>query len=79
LNTLKTTILSATSVLLIAITALTTACSRTPTAKPQSIRLDYAYYNPVSLVLKDKKFLEQDLPPTGSPSNGRRAWEATRH
>ena len=29
--------------------------------KPTVIRLDYAYYNPVSLVLRDKKFLEQDL------------------
>ena len=61
MNTRKTTILGVMSVLVIALAALTTACSRTPAAKPTSIRLDYAYYNPVSLVLKDKKFLEQDL------------------
>jgi len=42
-----------------------TSCSRPPAAKPKSIRLDYAYYNPVSLVLKNKKFLEQDLASDG--------------
>jgi sulfonate transport system substrate-binding protein len=36
-------------------------CSRTHASKPAVIRLDYAYYNPVSLVLKNKGFLEQDL------------------
>jgi sulfonate transport system substrate-binding protein len=65
LDTRKTKILAATSALVIAVGALTTACSRTPAAKPTSIRLDYAYYNPVSLVLKDKKFLEQDLAADG--------------
>jgi len=30
-------------------------------ARPEVIRVDYAYYNPVSLVLKDKGWLEQDL------------------
>jgi sulfonate transport system substrate-binding protein len=44
---------------------LMTGCSRAPAAKPKSIKLDYAYYNPVSLVLKDKKFLEQDLASDG--------------
>jgi sulfonate transport system substrate-binding protein len=29
--------------------------------RPSSIRLDYAYYNPVSLVLKEKKWLDLDL------------------
>ena len=29
--------------------------------RPQTIRLDYAYYNPVSLVLKEKGWLEEDL------------------
>jgi sulfonate transport system substrate-binding protein len=33
----------------------------TQTSRPEVIRLDYAYYNPVSLVLKDKGWLEQDL------------------
>ena len=46
---------------LLAITAVFgTGCSRT-SSKPKVIRLDYAYYNPVSLVLKNKSFLEQDL------------------
>jgi sulfonate transport system substrate-binding protein len=43
------------------VAAMSSACSRTASAKPATIKLDYAYYNPVSLVLKDKKFLEQDL------------------
>jgi sulfonate transport system substrate-binding protein len=30
-------------------------------AQPSTIRLDYAYYNPVSLLLKDKGWLEQEL------------------
>ncbi len=29
--------------------------------KPDTIRLDYAYYNPVSLVLKEKGWLEEEL------------------
>jgi sulfonate transport system substrate-binding protein len=33
--------------------------------KPSVIRLDYASYNPVSLVLKDKGYLEQALAPEG--------------
>lgn len=36
------------------------ACNKVA-EKPNVIRLDYAYYNPVSLVLRDKKFLEQNL------------------
>lgn len=32
---------------------------------PTEIRLDYAYYNPVSLVLKDKGWLEEDLKKDG--------------
>jgi sulfonate transport system substrate-binding protein len=43
------------------VAAMSPSCSRKAAAKPTTIRLDYAYYNPVSLVLKDKKFLEQDL------------------
>lgn len=30
-------------------------------AKPDSIKVDFAYYNPVSLVLKEKGWLEEDL------------------
>ncbi len=29
--------------------------------QPDTIRLDYAYYNPVSLVLKEKGWLEEEL------------------
>jgi sulfonate transport system substrate-binding protein len=43
------------------VAAIVPGCSRKAAVKPTTIRLDYAYYNPVSLVLKDKKFLEQDL------------------
>ncbi len=31
----------------------------------EEIRIDYAYYNPVSLVLKEKTWLEQDLAKDG--------------
>jgi sulfonate transport system substrate-binding protein len=44
---------------------IASGCSKPPAVKPQTIRVDYAYYNPVSLVLKDKKFLEQDLAADG--------------
>jgi sulfonate transport system substrate-binding protein len=43
------------------VAAMSPGCSRKASIKPTSIKLDYAYYNPVSLVLRDKKFLEQDL------------------
>jgi sulfonate transport system substrate-binding protein len=33
--------------------------------KPAEVRLDFAYYNPVSLVLKDKGWLEEDLKADG--------------
>ncbi|MEE3717678.1 aliphatic sulfonate ABC transporter substrate-binding protein [Tumidithrix elongata RA019] len=46
-------------------TASTTASSGAPSvsskAVPNVVRLDYAYYNPVSLVLKEKGWLEEDL------------------
>jgi sulfonate transport system substrate-binding protein len=53
------------AMLLIAALALTTiglmtACTKNDT-KPEVVKIDYAYYNPVSLVLKEKKFLEDDL------------------
>jgi sulfonate transport system substrate-binding protein len=47
------------------VAAMSPGCSRRASAKPTTIRLDYAYYSPVSLVLKDKKFLEQDLASDG--------------
>jgi sulfonate transport system substrate-binding protein len=48
-----------------AIALFASACNRTVASKPNVIRLDYAYYNPVSLVLKNKGILEQDLAPDG--------------
>ncbi|GAB4232705.1 MAG: aliphatic sulfonate ABC transporter substrate-binding protein [Elainellaceae cyanobacterium] len=35
--------------------------SSSTAARPDVIRLDYAYYNPVSLVLRDKGWLEEEL------------------
>ena len=54
-------------VAILTVTALALSCSRKASVKPTTIRLDYAYYNPVSLVLKDKKFLEHDLASDGIP------------
>src|SRR5262245_31670890 len=34
-------------------------------ADPTKIRLDYAYYNPVSLVLKDQGWVEQEFAKSG--------------
>src|SRR5208282_3910431 len=34
-------------------------------SKLQVVRIDFAYYNPVSLVLKEKRFLEDDLAKDG--------------
>jgi sulfonate transport system substrate-binding protein len=59
----KRTVLASMAVLLLA-ALLATGCNKT-SIKPKTIRLDYAYYNPVSLVLRDKKFLEQDLAADG--------------
>lgn len=44
---------------------LMTGCNKTSASKPQVIKLDFAYYNPVSLVLKEKHFLEDDLSKDG--------------
>lgn len=41
--------------------AISSCTNTTKAANPDTIRLDYAYYNPVSLVLKEKGWLEQDL------------------
>jgi sulfonate transport system substrate-binding protein len=49
------------SLLLGAVALFASSCSHTRVSKPTVIRLDYAYYNPLSLVLKSKRFLEQDL------------------
>lgn len=46
----------------IAVVALGSCGQTTSQAiQPDVIRIDYAYYNPVSLVLKDKGWLEEDL------------------
>jgi sulfonate transport system substrate-binding protein len=42
-----------------------TACNKSAADKPQVVKLDYAYYNPLSLVLKEKHFLEDDLAKDG--------------
>lgn len=44
---------------------LATGLSSTALAQPKEIRIDYATYNPVSLVLKDKGFLEKELAKDG--------------
>ena len=35
-----------------------TDCNKSAAGKPQVVKMDYAYYNPLSLVLKEKHFLE---------------------
>jgi len=52
-------------IVMAALAVLASSCSRTRASKPAAIRLDYAYYNPVSLVLKNQGFLERDLAPDG--------------
>ncbi|HEX8656877.1 MAG TPA: aliphatic sulfonate ABC transporter substrate-binding protein, partial [Hymenobacter sp.] len=37
------------------------ASSSAKTEQPETVRLDYAYYNPLSLVLKQQGWLEKDL------------------
>jgi sulfonate transport system substrate-binding protein len=44
-----------------------TGCNKAVAGKPQVVKLDYAYYNPLSLVLKEKHFLEDDLAKDGVP------------
>lgn len=41
------------------------SCTTQSAAKPDTIKLDFAYYNPVSLVLKEQGLLEKDLAPDG--------------
>jgi sulfonate transport system substrate-binding protein len=41
--------------------AISSCTNAAKTTNLETIRLDYAYYNPVSLVLKEKGWLEQDL------------------
>ena len=37
------------------------ACARKPAEKPATVKLDYATYNPVGLLLKAKGYLEEEL------------------
>jgi sulfonate transport system substrate-binding protein len=46
---------------LLSLTLVTVLPACQKAERPETIRLDFAYYNPVSLLLKDKKFLEEDL------------------
>ncbi|HEV2675691.1 MAG TPA: aliphatic sulfonate ABC transporter substrate-binding protein [Aliidongia sp.] len=47
----------------LAATAMLAACAGAAKAEPLDVRLDYAYYNPVSLVLKDRHWVEDALGP----------------
>ena len=47
----------------IAAAAILAAFAGAAQAEPLEVRLDYAYYNPVSLVLKDKHWVEEALGP----------------
>jgi sulfonate transport system substrate-binding protein len=53
-----------TAALVIILAAGMIGCSQ-HTSTPKVIRLDFAFYNPLSLVLKDKHFLEDDLAKDG--------------
>lgn len=51
----------ATIAVIFSISILSSCSSGATSDRPTTIRLDYAYYNPVSLVLRDKGWLEEDL------------------
>lgn len=46
---------------MLSLVLIVSSCSNQTAAKPDTVRVDFAYYNPVSLVLKDKGWLEEDL------------------
>ena len=48
-----------------ALSALALAGCAKPATKPEVVRLDFATYNPVGLLLKEKRFLEDDLAKDG--------------
>ena len=64
-ETLKTQIRNLAFLSLLAAAAVLVACHSSVPNKPTIIHVDYATYNPLSLVLKDKKFLEDDLAKDG--------------
>lgn len=47
---------------LLALVLVLAACGGTSASEVDEITLDWAYYNPVSLVLKDKGWIEEELP-----------------
>jgi sulfonate transport system substrate-binding protein len=53
--------------LIIAVMGVLSSCSRSAStaSEVKTVKLDYAYYNPVSLVLKEKKWLEDELQKDG--------------
>lgn len=58
---MKLNILSSVVLAILALTTgLVTGCKK-EAVKPEVVKIDFAYYNPVSLVLKEKKFLEEEL------------------
>ncbi len=61
----RRTLLSALLSVLSGALAGTLAVPAAQAADPAEIRLDWATYNPVSLVLKEKGFLEEALKPRG--------------
>ena len=48
-----------------ALVASTIAGAAPVQAAPETIRIDFAYYNPVSLLLKDKGWLEEEFKADG--------------
>lgn len=64
-NRLARVVLMFTAVLCLFAISHFTGFAHAQTNKPSVIKVDYAYYNPVSLVLKDKGWLEQDLAKDG--------------
>lgn len=53
------------SILSLIVVLLSTLPACSASEKPEVIRLDYATYNPVGLLLKDKRYLEEALAPEG--------------
>ena len=47
-------------------------------AQPKEVRIDFATYNPVSLVLKERAFSKKNSPRMASPFVGCSPWAPTR-
>lgn len=61
----RRTVLAGAALGTLALVAAASAAPALAADKPAEIRLDYAYYNPVSLLLKEKGWLEEDLKKDG--------------